>query len=420
MKPIVVKSKMTSRSGLSWLALGVACAINIGVAVAAGLPPAPAGVVLTPHGHGWVLQDAKGMALYTTVKDQMPGKSACNDQCAAVWPPLKVDDADAAKAAGDWSIVTRDDGSKQWAFEGQPLYRFSRDLAAGDTYGNDVDGEWAVATRFIDRPTTFSVARNELGYVMTDSRSGTTLYWSDKDKPGKDSPCESACLRTWLPQRAPLMARDEGDWSVLKREDGIRQWAYKGRPLYRFTGDREPGDTNGNDAEQKQWHAAVLEPSPATPAWVTVQGSDAGALLADAKGRTLYGRNAARGRPLVQGAAAAAAAAAAATKAAGGAAPAVQGALGAPAAAAPKRKECGFECPGMPWVPVLASSTDKPVGNWSIVDRPDGKKQWAFKGEPLFTHTRDSMPGMLNGARGGDRNWHTLMRSGRPMQGTGA
>lgn len=365
----------------------------------------PASVTLEQRGHGWVLVDAKGMSLYTTVKDQQPGKSACVELCATVWPPLLVGPDEEGAANDEWSILVRDDGARQWAFAGQPLYRYSRDLAPGDSYGSDVDNEWTVATQLIARPAAFAVSRNELGYVLADARSGLTLYRATKDRPGKTA-CEDDCLQTWLPQRAPLMAANEGDWSVIQRADGIRQWAYRGHALYRYVGDLEPGETNGHRVDEKHWQAAILEPAPPMPSWVTEQGSDGGPLLADPNGKTLYGRTESRNRAAVG--------LAPPTTAVGG------GAAGKAAPApAPKRPNCGAECPGSPWSPVLAQEHDEPVGNWSIVDRADGKKQWAFKGEALYTHARDSMPGMLNGVRSGDRTWHPLMRSGRPLQGTG-
>ena len=67
---------------------------------------------------GKALVDAKGMTLYVFDKDAS-GKSNCNGPCATNWRPLMAN-AD-AKASGDWSIVTRDDGGKQWAYKGKPL-----------------------------------------------------------------------------------------------------------------------------------------------------------------------------------------------------------------------------------------------------------------------------------------------------------
>jgi len=66
-----------------------------------------------------------GKPLYTFANDRTPGKSACNGACASAWPPL----AAAAGAAddGDWTVVTRDDGSKQWAYKGKPLYTYRAD-----------------------------------------------------------------------------------------------------------------------------------------------------------------------------------------------------------------------------------------------------------------------------------------------------
>ena len=49
-----------------------------------------------------------------------------------------------AKASGDYSIVTRDDGSKQWAYKGNPLYGYSKDQKAGDKVGDGVGGIWHV------------------------------------------------------------------------------------------------------------------------------------------------------------------------------------------------------------------------------------------------------------------------------------
>jgi predicted lipoprotein with Yx(FWY)xxD motif len=63
--------------------------------------------------------DANGRTLYTYDKDA-PGVSNCVGECTAAFQPLAAP-AD-AKVAGDWSVIVRDDGAKQWAHEGQPLY----------------------------------------------------------------------------------------------------------------------------------------------------------------------------------------------------------------------------------------------------------------------------------------------------------
>ena len=90
-----------------------------------------------------VLVDASGMTLYTFDKDKAnSGKSVCNGQCATLCPPL-VADKD-AKASDPYSIINRDDGTKQWAYDGMPLYLYSADKKAGDRSGDNVKNVWHV------------------------------------------------------------------------------------------------------------------------------------------------------------------------------------------------------------------------------------------------------------------------------------
>ena len=85
-----------------------------------------------------------GRTLYTFARDVAgSGKSACVDTCAANWPPLGV--TPTAVPLGDYTIITRADGSKQWAFKGLPLYYYVKDTKAGDKLGDGVGGNWRVA-----------------------------------------------------------------------------------------------------------------------------------------------------------------------------------------------------------------------------------------------------------------------------------
>ena len=89
------------------------------------------------------LVDARGMTLYTFARDvRGSGKSVCNAQCAANWPPLP---AAAGIPPGDFSIVSRDDGTLQLAYKGQPLYRWAKDSRPGERSGDGVNGAWRVA-----------------------------------------------------------------------------------------------------------------------------------------------------------------------------------------------------------------------------------------------------------------------------------
>ena len=100
----------------------------------------PAGTADTAKGKALV--DAKGMTLYSFDKDSV-GKSVCNGKCAENWPPLA---AASGEASGDWTVVTRDDDSKQWALRGKPLYTFIKDTKPGDTVGEGVaNNTWHIA-----------------------------------------------------------------------------------------------------------------------------------------------------------------------------------------------------------------------------------------------------------------------------------
>lgn len=90
------------------------------------------------------LVGSNGMTLYTFDKDAAgTGKSVCNGACATNWPPLAARAED--KASGDWSVVTRDDGSKQWAYKGKPLYFWVKDSKPGDRTGDGVNQVWHTA-----------------------------------------------------------------------------------------------------------------------------------------------------------------------------------------------------------------------------------------------------------------------------------
>jgi predicted lipoprotein with Yx(FWY)xxD motif len=92
---------------------------------------------------GPTLADAKGMTLYTFDKDA-GGKSACNGPCATNWPALKAADSD--KPGDGYTVITRDDGSKQWAYKGKPLYTFVKDQKPGDINGDGfLNGVWHLA-----------------------------------------------------------------------------------------------------------------------------------------------------------------------------------------------------------------------------------------------------------------------------------
>lgn len=120
-----------------WMGLTASGALLAALAGAA--LAAPPGV--TTKDGAFIAPDGK--PLYTFARDVEPGKSVCNGGCATAWPPLAA--AADAKADGDWTVVTRDDGAKMWAYKGKPLYTFVRDTAGQPATG--VSAAWPLATQ---------------------------------------------------------------------------------------------------------------------------------------------------------------------------------------------------------------------------------------------------------------------------------
>jgi predicted lipoprotein with Yx(FWY)xxD motif len=129
-------------TGFKLMLVGVAFAL----AACAGLTYAPVKY------SGGLMTNSAGMTLYTFDKDVAgSGKSACSGACATNWPPFMAGSND--QNGGDWSIVVRDDGARQWAWLGKPLYLWSKDQKPGDTAGDGFNNAWR-AVRPEPRPLT--------------------------------------------------------------------------------------------------------------------------------------------------------------------------------------------------------------------------------------------------------------------------
>jgi len=99
-----------------------------------------------------ILANSAGMTLYKFSADSA-GMSACTGSCATAWPPLTVASGTTPKggggATGTFGTITRSDGSRQVTYDGDPLYTFSGDSAAGETNGQNLTidgGTWTVVT----------------------------------------------------------------------------------------------------------------------------------------------------------------------------------------------------------------------------------------------------------------------------------
>ena len=317
----------------------------------------PAEIHLRDSGAGQFLTDARGMTLYTYAADITPGKSACVSECAMRWPPLRAPAI--AVAAGEWSLIAREDGAAQWAWRGQPLYRFAKDTYVGGSLGDGAGNDWHVALNKLATPPGIAIRSTYLGWILTTAQ-GQTLYWARDEKVAAGTDLSAP----WRPLYAPWMAQARDDWTLAIRDDGQKQWAFRGHRLFLNGEDLRPGDTAGLQ-RAKGWEVAVLVAAPPLPSWVTLQHSDMGEVFADARGHTLY---------------------------------VVAGGLDKV-----RQLTCNDECIRRYWQTIPAAANAQPTGHWTLVASPlgAGAPVWAYRGNALFTHARDSEPGAIGGDRWG-------------------
>ncbi|MGE5472350.1 MAG: hypothetical protein ACM3X0_16260 [Bacteroidota bacterium] len=93
------------------------------------------------------------------------------------------------------------------------------------------------------------------GDILTGS-NGMTLYVFDKDAAGSGkSLCNGPCAANWPPLYAMDGAMSSGDYTLVMRDDGKNQWAFRGKPLYYWSKDSKAGDRTG-EGFNNVWHVA--------------------------------------------------------------------------------------------------------------------------------------------------------------------
>jgi predicted lipoprotein with Yx(FWY)xxD motif len=93
---------------------------------------------------GTYMTDFAGKTLYTFDNDTTPGQSSCTGACATLWPAY-TSGATAQSALPDGiTVITRADGSTQFAWQGKPLYYYSKDTAPGQLKGDGIGGIWHI------------------------------------------------------------------------------------------------------------------------------------------------------------------------------------------------------------------------------------------------------------------------------------
>jgi predicted lipoprotein with Yx(FWY)xxD motif len=110
-------------------------------------------LVIATVAAGKTLTGEDGKTLYIFKADTKDsGKSVCNTDCAVAWPPYVLESDEKIEAGdgvgGAITMITRDDGTSQVAYNGWPLYYFKGDAKAGDSKGQNIDafgGVWVIA-----------------------------------------------------------------------------------------------------------------------------------------------------------------------------------------------------------------------------------------------------------------------------------
>ena len=125
-------------------------------------------------------------------------------------------------------------------------------LAACGGSGNGSNASGSSPKSANGQPATVSIANKNLGKILVDSQ-GRTLYLFQRDS-GTKSTCTGACAIEWPPLRAtgkPTVGGGANASIVATspRSDGNAQVTYNGHPLYLFSGDQKPGNTNGQGVD---------------------------------------------------------------------------------------------------------------------------------------------------------------------------
>ena len=414
-----------------WLARGLALGMAVSLAFfsASALAQAKVGappVQLHDTEEGMVFATTAGMTLYTNRQDAAtPGKSRCNDihytmqngrqfgqiplpaaqtrkTCADKWPAFLAS-AD-AQPKGDWSTILRENGRRQWAYNGLPLYTSAKDHRPGDVNGvpltERVRNGWSAAMAPVDLPPGFKLVRREEGLALATS-DGRPVYLRHG---GRMPAVDTGPALIFQPIAAPSFGKVAGKWSIVD-SGGFKQYAFLGEPLFALAEGYGDGDVQNAGG----WAPAIYRRAMPPPAQIKTRLTLSGKIYTTAKGLSLYAFSCAESEvpdglycddP--------------------GDAAAYWSALCGDA------KECSRR-----WRPYAPDAMARPSGDFTIEEvsdppfvdpagttAPSGTpkvKVWAYRGKPMYTFVDDDEPGDTLGSEinyFARSNFHVLLVPG--------
>lgn len=195
-------------------------------------------------------------------------------------------------------------------------------------------------------PSGVTFRDTPLGLVYT-ALDGRTLYMMKvyrlRYAGAAETYCAGACAETWKALPAPADAKPLGAWTVVTGPQGP-QWAYGKRPVFLFSGDKQPGDLRGHERDDIFMAINYIPPVPVAPA----PGGIEPLFINHREYVFAYG-----GRPIY---------------------------------AYASDASCSKDCAAL--TPLAAPLGAKNVGDWSVVQGSD-RALWTYAGKRLFVTAGD-------------------------------
>lgn len=225
---------------------------------------------------GQVLTGQNGRTLYEFDKDTTsPPASNCTGTCTTTWPPADGSTQNLklyGVTAGLVGSITRQDGTQQLTYNGHPLYYYFQDTGPGKALGEGNSSLWYALSSAGQKALPASTddlnasQSSSLGQTVT-NQDGFTLYVFASDTTPGQSSCYSACAQKWPPltvqpgTQITVSGISQSLVGNITRTDGTEQITLGGHPVYTFSGDSGPGQTNGQGVDGT-WHVVMPSGQP--------------------------------------------------------------------------------------------------------------------------------------------------------------